>query len=132
MPGVGDRRHGGGPLPADLDPPLDQCLVGAGGNAQLGDLLVPGGVGPAFAEAERRARALGQQARPPGRGFGQFGDRHGFLVCGEPPALSVPGGGSRDLGIAESIRVGAVHLGMIEYVFELRQGHRAWSQRRMA
>jgi len=59
VPGVGDRRHGGGPFPADIDPPLDQRLVGAGGDAQFGDLPVAGGVGPAFAETQRRARALG-------------------------------------------------------------------------
>ena len=118
MPGVGDRRHGSGPFAADVDPPLDQRLVGAGGDAQFGDLLVPGGVGPAFTETERRARVLGQQIRPPGRGLGQFGDRPGFLVGGKPPALGVPRSGSRDLGIAKSIRVRAVHVEMIECVFD--------------
>jgi hypothetical protein len=58
VPGVGNRRHGGGPLSADIDPPLDQRLVGAGSDAEFGDLLVPGGVGPAFAETECRARTL--------------------------------------------------------------------------
>ena len=64
MPGVGDRRHGGSPFASDIDPPLDQRLVGAGGDAQFGDLLIPGGVGPAFAETECGACALGQQVRP--------------------------------------------------------------------
>jgi hypothetical protein len=109
VPGVGDRGHGGGPFPADVDPSLDQRLVGAGGDAQFGDLLVAGGVGPAFAETECRARTLGQQVRPPACGLGQVGDRAGFLVGGKPPALSVPRSGSRDLGIAESIRIRAVH-----------------------
>jgi hypothetical protein len=117
-PGVRDRRGSGRALPAHRDPALDQRLIRASGDAQFRDLLVPGGVGPVLAETECRARALGQQVGAPGRGLGQLGDRRGLLIGGEPPALGVPGGGSRDLGVAKTIRIRAGHAGMIEYAFE--------------
>lgn len=87
-PGVWDRRNGGGPLPPDVDPPLDQGLVCAGGDAQLSHSPVVGSLGLALAVAQRDSCAFGQQVRPPVRGLGQFGDRRGVF-----PAAGVPGGG---------------------------------------
>jgi len=43
------------------------------------------GLQPTLAETERCARAFGQQITPAARGLGQFGDRRGFLLGGDPP-----------------------------------------------
>ena len=116
--------RGGGPLAPDRDPAPDERRVSPGGDAQSGDLPVPGGVLPALAEAERGAGAFGQQVGAPGRGLGQFGDRRGLLLGGEP-GLGVPGGGAGDLSVPETIRIRARHPGRIESVFYLGQGSRS-------
>src|SRR5689334_19492772 len=75
-PGERDRRgRGGGLLPPDADPPLDQGLVRSGGEAQLGHALVVGRLGLPFAVAQRQPSALGQQVGPAVRDLGQLGDR---------------------------------------------------------
>lgn len=56
---VGKGRRGGRPLAPDLDPGFKKRLVYSGGDAQLGDLPVPGGVDLALAIAQGQARALG-------------------------------------------------------------------------
>jgi hypothetical protein len=103
------RHHpcDGGTLPPDGDPALDERLVRSGGDAQLGDLPVPGGILAAFAEAERRAGAFGQQIGPPRRCLFQFGDRRGFLVGGEP-GPGVAGGGPGDLRVTRRSGSGPV------------------------
>jgi hypothetical protein len=52
---VRHRPCDGGTLPPDGDPALDERLVRSGGDAQIGDLPVPGGILASFAEAERGA-----------------------------------------------------------------------------
>jgi len=44
-----------------------------------------GGLGLAPAVAQRQPGAFGQRVRPPGGGFGQLGDRRGFLLAAELP-----------------------------------------------
>ncbi len=85
---MGEGRCGGGPLAPDLDPGLDQRLVYPGGDAQVGDLPVPGGGELVLAIAEGQPSALGQQGSPPGGGLRQLGDCGGFLVGCPPPAVS--------------------------------------------
>ena len=88
-----------------------------GGDARPGDLPVPGCILASFAEAERGAGAFGQQVGAPGRGLGQFGDRRGLLLGGEP-GLGVPGGRTGDLSVPESVRIRARHHRRIESVFD--------------
>jgi len=65
-PGVGDRRgSGGGLLPPDVDPPLDQGLVRSGNEAQLGHALVVNRLGLPFAIASASpAHLASRSARP--------------------------------------------------------------------
>jgi len=56
---VRHRSCGGGTLPPDGDPALDERPVCSGGDTQLGDLPVPGGVLASFPEAECGACAFG-------------------------------------------------------------------------
>ena len=56
---VRHRPCDGGTLPPDGDPALDERAVRPSGDAQLGDLPVPGRVLASFAEAERGAGAFG-------------------------------------------------------------------------
>jgi hypothetical protein len=100
---VGESCRGGGPLAADLDPGLSQRLVHPGGDAQVGDLPVPRGVGLVLAIAEGQARALGQQGSPPGRGLCQPGDRGGLPPGSQSPALSGTCSGPGGLGGEEAI-----------------------------
>src|SRR5690348_18055858 len=63
--GVRPGPRGGGPLAPDRDPAPDERRVSPGGEAQLGDLPVAGGVRPALAEAERgAAHSASRSARP--------------------------------------------------------------------
>ena len=65
------RGGGGGPMPPDVDPPLDRSLVRPGGEAQLSHVLVVGRPGLPLAVAQRQPSAFGQQVGPPARGLGQ-------------------------------------------------------------
>jgi hypothetical protein len=84
-PGVGDRRSGGGLLPPDVDPPLDQGLVCPGGETQLSHGLVVGRLGLPFAVAQRQPGAFGQQVGPAVRDLGQLGDRRSIPLPAGPP-----------------------------------------------
>jgi hypothetical protein len=54
---IREGRRGGGPLAPDLDPGLDQRLVYPRGDAQVGDLPVPGGVALVLPIAQGEASA---------------------------------------------------------------------------
>lgn len=98
----------------------DQRLVRPGSDAQLCDLPVPGGLQAVLAEADRQSRALSQEVSPPACGLSQLGDRHGFLVCCEPPATGVPGRDPSNLRGTESVSFSASHQHRIEHRFDQR------------
>jgi hypothetical protein len=111
QPGVWHGRGGGGgPLPPDVNPPLDQGLVRPCSDAQLSHALVVGRLGLPFAVAQRKPGALGQQVGPPVRGLGQCGDRRGIFLPAGPPAGGVPGRDRGDPPIAEMISIRAGHI----------------------
>src|SRR5215472_18355619 len=89
--GVRDRRNRGGPLPPDVDPPLDQGLIRAGGDAQLSHSLVVGSLGLTLAVAQREPCAFGQQVGPPACDLGKFGDGRGVLLAAGAPVAGAPG-----------------------------------------
>jgi hypothetical protein len=124
-PGVGDRRSGGGPLPPDVDPPLDQGLVCPGGKTQLSHGLVVGRLGLPFAVAQRQPGAFGQQVGPAVRDLGQLGDRRGIPLPAGPPGRGVPGRDPGDPPVPDAISVQAGHIGRLECRFDLRQGRHA-------
>jgi hypothetical protein len=101
---MGEARGGAGSLAPNTDPGLGQRLVYPGGNAQAGDLPVPGRVELVLAIAEDQACALSQQGSPPGRSLRELGDRGSFLVGGQPPAVS--GSCRRSLGLCDEETVG--------------------------
>ena len=107
---VGESRRGAGPLAPNLDPCLNQRLVHPGGDAQVGDLPVPGGVGLVLAIAKGQACALSQQSSPPGGSLLQLGDRSGFLVGCQLPAVSGACRMSRGLRDEETIRSEDAHV----------------------
>jgi len=82
---MGDACCSDGSHAPELDPGLNFHLVHTGGDAQLGDLPIPGGVKLVLGMAKDQPCALSQQGSPSGGGLLKLGHRRGSLAGGQPP-----------------------------------------------
>ena len=114
--GVGHLAGQLGALAADVDPAGDLGRIRAGLEAQVSDQPVDNRVILALAEADRRARPVGQQVGPVARDVAQLGHGRRLLLRRERPGAGVPGRGAGQRGVEQAVSFG--HAATLGHQFE--------------